>query len=232
MATSTAALQTTSFTGAEFAEQMPNARLILSDEPQLESPEHYEQLALLTTSLNWNWRDRQGFFIGANLSIYYDRSELLRRKFCGPDFFLVKDVEPAKRNSWVVWEEGGRYPDLIIEILSDSTAKTDRVDKKQLYQNIFRTPEYFWFHPYTLEFQGFQLSKKLIYEPINDTNGMKWSNALQMYLGIHTNKLRFYSQDGNLIPTPAKSAEIERKRAEALAAKLQELGIDPTSISS
>ncbi len=158
--------------------------------------------------------------------------------FCGPDFFLVKDVEPAKRNSWVVWEEAGRYPDLIIEILSDSTAKTDRVDKKQLYQNIFRTPEYFWSHPCTLEFQGFQLSKDMVYEPLPDVNGMKWSNALQMYLGIHNQKLRFYAQDHSLIPTLAEStqieheqAEIERRRAEALATKLQELGIDPTTIS-
>ncbi|KOR33186.1 hypothetical protein TI05_02650, partial [Achromatium sp. WMS3] len=89
-----------------------------------------------------------------------------------------------------------------------------RVDKKQLYQNIFRTPEYFWFHPYTLEFQGFRLSKDMIYEPILDTNGMKWSNALQMYLGIHSNKLRFYSQDGKLIPTPAESAKMEHEQAE------------------
>ncbi len=237
MAISAEALQTTSFTGVEFAKQMPNARLILSDEPQMESPEHYEQLALLTTSLNWIWRDRQGFFIGANLSIYYDRNELLRRKFCGPDFFLVKDVEQAKRNSWVIWEEGGRYPDLIIEILSNSTAKTDRIDKKALYQNIFRTPEYFWFHPYTLEFVGFSLTSNHVYQTIPEHKGMKWSNVLQMYLGIHANKLRFYAPDGSLIPTPAESAQIEHERAEreyqraeVLAAKLQALGIDPTTI--
>jgi Uma2 family endonuclease len=30
--------------------------------------------------------------------------------------------------------------------------------KKPIYQDIFRTPEYFWFHPETPEFKGFRLS--------------------------------------------------------------------------
>jgi len=38
----------------------------------------------------------------------------------------------------------GKYPNLIVEILSDSTAAIDRGLKKQLYQ-AFRTPDYFWF---------------------------------------------------------------------------------------
>ncbi len=33
----------------------------------------------------------------------------------------------------------GKYPDLIIELLSESTATTDRNLKKSLYQDRFRT---------------------------------------------------------------------------------------------
>jgi Uma2 family endonuclease len=241
---------------AELAERMPHARLLLSDEPQMESPEHYEQLALLTTTLQWAWRHRSGFFIGANLSIYYDRNQLTRRRFCGPDLFVVNEAEPAKRNSWVVWEEGGRYPDLIIELLSDSTAPTDRNGKKRLYQDVFRTPEYFWFHPLTLEFEGFRLSAEHRYEPIPaDARGQRLSEALRMRLGVHARKLRFFDLDGELIPTPAESAlqehaeaeaqrrlaeaeharaeteharaEAERRRADALAARLRAAGLDP-----
>jgi Uma2 family endonuclease len=241
---------------AELAERMPHARLLLSDEPQMESPEHYEQLALLTSTLQWAWRERSGFFIGANLSIYYDRNELTRRRFCGPDLFVVNAAEPAKRNSWVVWEEGGRYPDLIIELLSDSTAATDRNGKKRLYQDVFRTPEYFWFHPITLEFEGFRLSAEHRYEPIPpDASGHRLSEALQMRLGVHERQLRFFDLDGALIPTPAESAlqeqaeaeaqrqiaeteraradaeraraEAERQRADALADRLRAAGLDP-----
>ncbi|ASC69511.1 Hypothetical Protein XM38_004380 [Halomicronema hongdechloris C2206] len=37
------------------------------------------------------------------------------------------------RRSWVVWEEGGQYPDLIIELLSPATAQVDHTLKKTLY---------------------------------------------------------------------------------------------------
>ncbi len=48
-------------------------------------------------------------------------------------------------------KEGGKYPNVIVEILSDSTANIDRTKKKILYQNTFRTPNYFWFDPESLE---------------------------------------------------------------------------------
>ncbi len=52
---------------------------------------------------------------------------------------MVLDTEYKERKSWMVWEENGKYPNLILEILSESTAKVDRGLKKQLYQNVFRT---------------------------------------------------------------------------------------------
>ncbi|MFS0517310.1 Uma2 family endonuclease [Nostoc sp. UIC 10607] len=60
---------------------------------------------------------------------------------------MVKDTEKRSRNSWVIWEEDGRYPDLMIELLSENTADIDRNLKKNLYENRFHTPEYFLFLP-------------------------------------------------------------------------------------
>ncbi|WP_421659544.1 Uma2 family endonuclease [Leptothermofonsia sp. ETS-13] len=42
-------------------------------------------------------------------------------------------------------------------MLSSKTATTDQGLKKQIYQDIFRTPEYFWFDPESLELKGFEL---------------------------------------------------------------------------
>lgn len=53
-----------------------------------------------------------------------------RKKFRGPDFFLVLDVEDRERKSWVVWQERMRFPDVVIELLSDSTREVDKVEKK------------------------------------------------------------------------------------------------------
>ena len=167
------------------------------------------------------------------------------------------NTERKERKSWVVWAEDGKYPNFILEILSDSTAKCDRGLKKQLYQNIFRTPDYFWFDPYTLEFAGFQLNYRE-YEAISPSDrGWLWSNELQLYLGILNAQLRFFTPEGNLVPTPEEAEAIsnqrtqqaeaqaqsdrqraqqaeaelqaERQRSEFLLQKLQELGIDPES---
>lgn len=236
------------FTAQQFAERMPDARELLSDEPEMESTQHYQQLALLVSHLEWYWRDRDDFFIGANLTVYYTHEQLQRRQFRGPDFFLVREVERTPRNSWVVWEEGGRYPDLIIELLSDSTATVDRTDKKSLYQNIFRTPEYFWFSPITGEFAGFRLGSDRQYEAIAaNEQGWRWSAELDLYLGMQEGWLRYFEADGNPVLGPAEAALRERaqaeqerqraeqaeqraeqaeQRAERLAQRLRDLGIE------
>ena len=74
-------------TAKQFADTMPDARLLLSDEPEMESSLHYLQLMLLVSCLNWHWHDRTDYFIGANLTIYFSRQELKKRDFRGPDFF-------------------------------------------------------------------------------------------------------------------------------------------------
>ncbi|MFN7281865.1 MAG: Uma2 family endonuclease, partial [Dolichospermum sp.] len=139
--------------------------------------------------------------------------------------------------SWVVWEEDGKYPNFILEILSPTTANTDREYKKELYQNTFRTPDYFWFDPYTLEFAGFHLVDGE-YQPLEENQqGHLWSRQLGLYLGIDQGLLRYFTPAGELVPTPEETAEQETKRAEKeakkserLAAKLRELNIDPDTI--
>lgn len=217
-------------TAQELEAQMPDATQLLSDEPEMESSLHYTQLLILVSCLEWLWRDRDDFFIGANLTIYFSRQQLRNRDFRGPDLFLVKQTEKRDRKSWVVWEEAGKYPDLIIELLSTSTANVDRTLKKELYQNQFRTPEYFWFSPDDLEFAGFRLVGNLYQEITPDARGCCWSEVLGLYLGVVAGKLRYFTSDGILVPLPEEAAQQERLRAERLAARLRSLGVDPDSL--
>ncbi|WP_017319083.1 Uma2 family endonuclease [Mastigocladopsis repens] len=200
-------------TAQQLEQQMPDASRLLSDEPEMESSLHYMQLLLLVTCLEWLWRDRNDFFIGANLTIYFSRQQLRNRDFRGPDFFFVKDTEKRPRNSWVVWEEDGRYPDLIIELLSESTAKVDRNLKKNLYENRFRTPEYFWFSPENLEFVGFELVGNEYQEIAPNAQGWRWSQVLGLYLGVDAGKLRYFTTEGDLVPTPEEAAKVAQQMA-------------------
>jgi Uma2 family endonuclease len=223
-----------SLTAQELEAQMPDATQLWSDEPEMESSLHYAQLALLVGCLEWLWHDRQDFFIGANLTIYFSRQQLKNRDFRGTDFFLVKNTQKRPRRSWVVWEEEGNYPDLIIELLSESTAAIDRGLKKNLYESRFRTPEYFWFSPETLEFRGYRIDGGHYAEIEPNDQGWRWSQELELYLGVVDHKLRYLNQAGELIPTPAEAAqqaqlqaEQERQRAEQLAERLRAMGVDP-----
>ncbi|MEA5583495.1 Uma2 family endonuclease [Nodularia harveyana UHCC-0300] len=203
---------------------------LYSDEPPLETELHLRQIILLLQCLEWLWRDRNNFYAAGNLTIYYSPHQRKSQDFRGPDFFVVLDTERKTRKSWVVWEEDGKYPHVIVEILSESTAKTDKELKKQIYQDTFRTPDYFWFDPYTLEFAGFHLvdGEYQALEP-ND-KGYLWSHQLGLYLGVHEGLVRFFRTDGELVPTPEETAEQAEQKAERLAAKLRELNIDPDTI--
>lgn len=223
-----------------------------SDEPPLESNLHLRQILLLIESLEWFWQKRDDYFAAGNLTIYYSPNQKKSEEFRGPDFFVVLGTtRNQNRRSWVVWQEGGKYPNVIVEILSESTAKTDREEKKQIYQEIFRTPDYFWFDPVSLEFKGFTLIRG-VYQPIEpNPQGYLWSEQLGLYLGIHQDKLRYFSPETELVPTPEEAAIKaenratqaenratqaenraikEKQKAEKLAAKLKELGINPEDI--
>jgi len=203
-----------SITAQQMEALMPDATQLLSDEPEMETSLHYLQLSLLVSCLAWLWRERNDFFIGANLTIYFSRQQLRNRDFRGPDFFLVKNTDGHPRPSWVVWEEDGKYPDLIVELLSDTTANIDRNFKKDLYQNQFRTPEYFWFSPESLEFVGFRLVSQNYEEIAPNSFGWRWSESLGLYLGVSEGKLRYFTYEGSLVPTPEEAAKQEMQRAE------------------
>ncbi|MCT7950419.1 Uma2 family endonuclease [Ancylothrix sp. C2] len=211
-----------------------------SEEPPLESYRHLKQLLLFLSCLERLWQDRNDFFAAANMSVYYSLKQLKSRDFRGPDFFVVLGTERRERKSWTVWEEDGKYPDFIVEILSESTAANDRGIKKQIYQDIWHTSEYFFFEPYKLQFEGYKLLNGKYEEIVPNERGWRWSEQLQLFLGVFEEKLRFFTPDGVLVPTPeeaevqerrrAEQAEMRTEQAEAQAAKLlrklQELGVN------
>ena len=200
---------------------------LYSDEPPLETYLHLQQMMLLIKCLDWLWRDRQDFFAAGNLTIYYSPHQKKSEKFRGPDFFVVLGTERKPRKSWVVWEEEGKYPNIIIEILSPKTAKSDRGLKKQIYQDTFCTADYFWFDPDTLEFQGFQLIQGQYQELQPNQEGHLWSQQLGLYLGIHNSQLRFFTNQGELVLTPEEVAERGQERVALLEQRLRDMGVEP-----
>ena len=220
----------------------------LSDEPELESDLHRDQIDLLLRLMRWHWRGRNDIYYSGNTTVYYDAEQRTTRNFRGPDLYVVLGAEPRPRSSWMTWREGGKYPNVVLELLSDSTAKVDRITKKALYQDVWRLPEYFWFHPRTLEFKGFRLRSGQYEEIQRNERGHLWSRELDLYLGLFEEKLRLFSAEGALIELEEeeerrlkeeerRQKEEERRlkeeaeeRAERLAQRLRDLGVEPDEL--
>jgi Uma2 family endonuclease len=180
-------------------------------------------------------RGRTDFFVSGNNFVYYSVEQARdvaegRHYFRGPDVFFVDRVEPKKeqRKAWVSWEEDGRLPDLIVELLSPSTAHIDRTKKKDLYARTFRTRNYLLYDLDTASLEGFRLAGDL-YQPIQpDRQGRLRSDVLDLDFGLwrgaledqETTWLRLFRPDGRMIPT---EAEAERQRADAAEAELARL---------
>jgi Uma2 family endonuclease len=200
------------------------------EQPPPASYSHLRQIILLLQCLELWWGNRQDFYADGNLKISYSPRQPKPEEFPDPDFFVVLNVERKPRSSWVVWEEDGKYPNIIIELLTDITSAIDQGLKKQIYQDVFRTPEYFWFNPSNLELSGFILVGGT-YKPIEpNQQGWLWSQQLNLYLGIHDNQLRYFTKEGLIILTLEEFAEQEKQKSQILAAKLRELGVDPDTI--
>jgi hypothetical protein len=97
----------------------------------MESQRHVMQLQLLMDPLRLLWEGRQDVYIGGNMFVYYSLAQVRNKDFRGPDFFVALDVPKRERKSWVIWEEG-KGPDVVIELLSASTAAQDKGETGRL----------------------------------------------------------------------------------------------------
>jgi Uma2 family endonuclease len=207
--------------------QIPRFDLPDNDEVPMETPWHRSAMTLLIESVQWHLRDRTDFFVGGNMFIYYGARQARTWEYRGPDFLFVDRVDGTRpRRYWMVFEEDGRYPNVIIELLSPSTATEDRTTKKVIYEQTFRTPEYFLYEPAEGRLEGWRHDGQS-YQPVQpDARGWLWSEQLGLWLGtwqgtyhrIEATWPRFYDRDDRLVPIQAEEehrrAEEEHRRAE------------------
>jgi Uma2 family endonuclease len=220
--------------------------LVYEDGIPMENYRHCLQANLLMQTVHQLMaeRERSDYFTAGNIFVYHSieqARDVVRKKrsnFRGPDFFVVDGVAPRpeeERKAWVTWEEGGRLPDLIVELLSPSTAEIDRTEKKNLYAQVYRTREYYLYDMDAVELEGFRLAGDR-YRPMRpDRQGRLRSEVLGLDLGLwhgvqedqKATWIRFFHPDGRLAPTVAEAerqrAEAERQRAEAAEAEVVRL---------
>lgn len=216
----------------------PSSRdLVFDDGEPMESIRHRKQMDLLCNSLENAWADRKDFFVGGNNALYFSETQSRRNDFRAPDVFVVLGVEDVERErkGWVVWEEDGKLPNVVIELLSESTEHVDRTDKMRIYGRTLRIPEYFLFDPFTSVLEGYTLDalRGTYVRKAEDERGRVYSEQLGLWLGTVTSKvsnieapwLRWIDSAGQVLPNfeetvaRAARAETEAARAETEAAR-------------
>ena len=233
------------------------------DGEPMESAEHRLQMNLLIETLEvWMQEHAVSGYVGGNMGVYFEQAQVMRPDiYKAPDVFVVLDVETHNerpRKSWIVWQESGKVPDLVIESLSDGTKINDKTKKKTIYQNKLQVADYFWFDPHNpSDFAGFSL-KQGVYQQLD---GDHQTGIISPRLGLrllcwegeygtsarHT-WLRWQTLDGQWLPTCAEreqqNAEKEREKAKRerekklqaqqqlaeLTAKLRAMGLDPNDL--
>jgi Uma2 family endonuclease len=216
-------------------EQLQRLQLPEEDGVPLESYYHVLQSALLAEVIHQHLKGRTDYFCGRNMFVYFSLQqaqeiiEFVEGKrdevrYKGPDLFVVLGVDGTKRRkSWLVWEENDRFPDLIVEIVSPSTKEKDTKDNLELYAQVFRTREYFWYDEELGEWMGYRLQGGE-YVPIEvNERGWRWSEVLGAWLGVSElpyqgwryRWLRLYDVEGRLVPTGEELAQAAQQLAEA-----------------
>lgn len=192
------------------------------DDIPMESERHKLQMELLLETLQPWLAQRGEGYAGGNMFLYFSLAQTRGQYFRGPDVFVVLGVPKGERKSWVVWEEG-KAPDIVIELLSESTRERDKTLKKQIYREQLRIPEYYWYDPFNPDdWAGFRLSG-MEYQPLEpDGSGRISSQQLQLsllrwpgsYRGVPAVWLRWATPQGDLLLTGEERAEQERSRTE------------------
>ncbi len=206
----------------------PGAKdLPYSDGVEMETQRHLEQMVLLIESLRIGWKAREDFYVSGNMFVYFSETQVRKNDFRGPDVFVVLGTSNRERLSWVVWEEEGKLPNVVIEITSPSTESVDRGEKMSIYARL-KVSHYYLFDPYTKLFEGYLLNDREIYERIPpEPNGDLPCSAMDLRLGmrlgwnsgVETEWLRWIATDGRVLPSKeeraqATEAEVARLRAE------------------
>jgi len=205
----------------------PPDDLISEDGEPLETNWHALQIGLLIDVIHWHRKGKRDFFAGGNMFVYYNREQTRSLDYRGPDFFLVNDV-PAKsdRPYWAIWDEGGRYPDLIVELMSPKTKHIDLTTRFEIYEKIFATREYVAYDPATQEIKAWRKHEDGAFHLIDpDEHGhffLKMAGlAVGTWFGTRFNCeatwLRFFDAEGGIIPTNAEAAESRANAAAAVA---------------
>ncbi|RAM51112.1 MAG: hypothetical protein C6Y22_12085 [Hapalosiphonaceae cyanobacterium JJU2] len=212
------------------AEELPD-----SDETPVDNELQELIPGLLKAILLLLWAERMDWFFGVNMGIYYhpDKPPIV------PDGFLSLGVErfydEELRPSYVLWDENV-VSILVLEVVSQNYRKeyTTKLDDYAALGVLY----------YVIYSSRRRRKPRLeVHKLINGKYELQAENPVWLpeiglgigcergtYSGVMREWLYWYDESGKRYPTPEEQIKQAEQRAERLAEKLRQLGIDPDII--
>jgi Uma2 family endonuclease len=190
--------------------------------PMGETDLHRDWMVRILDILRLRYRG-QRVYVASDLLVYYQEGD--PTKFIVPDDFVVLDCDPARRNTFKIWEEQNKVPHAVFEVTSRSTRREDEVFKPRVYARL-GVPEYFLYDP-TSDYlspplQGFRIEHGTYTRIAPDETGALKCEQLGITLRLEQSNLVMYdARSGHVLLTEAEAAEAARKAAETRVVELE-----------
>lgn len=139
----------------------------------------------------------------------------------------------------------GDLPIIVMEFLSDteggeySIKPTYPPGKWFFYEQVLKVPHYVIFEPDTGQLEVYQLNEVWRYQLCEpNSQNRYWIAPMNLFLGVWQGQrenrtgqwLRWWDQAGHLLLWGAEQVAEERQKAERLASRLREMGVDPDEL--
>ncbi|HWQ13258.1 MAG TPA: Uma2 family endonuclease [Roseiflexaceae bacterium] len=120
---------------------LPPTDLPYDDGEKMGSPWHAHTLSIVAAGIIAARGGRmEDYYVGTNMFVSFSLEQVRTADYKGPDIFFVDKVDGQNpRLYWAIWDEDGRYPDVIIELLAESTEQEDLGKRKELDERTFHT---------------------------------------------------------------------------------------------
>ncbi|MBW4640753.1 MAG: Uma2 family endonuclease [Gloeocapsa sp. UFS-A4-WI-NPMV-4B04] len=230
------------------AEELPD-----SDDTPVDNELQILVPTLLRGILAWLWSERQDWFFGFNMGVYYEPKE----PAIVPDGFLSLGVERRKsergRLSYVLWEEKDIVPQLVLEVVSrtygqEYQAKLLKYAQLGVMYYVVYNPDY-WVRD---KHEPFEVYRLIDSEYVRQQGDCVWLAEIGLgigrgrgsFEGWNREWLYWYDRDGNRFLSPDERIQQEQRLRdeeqrlrkqeqrlrEDLIARLRARGIDPDEL--
>ena len=195
--------------------------------PMADNTLQFRWITTIKNNLEWLFTENEQVFVAGDLLWYPVEGENKIRQ--APDVMVVFNRPKGDRGSYQQWREDNIPPQVVFEILSPGNRQTE-MNRKLLFYQKYGVEEYYIYDPNHQELSG------LIREGEVLTIVEEMQGWVSPRLGIRftmEQELKLYHPNGEIFSSYTEvkqQAELERQRAEKLAAKLRELGLNPDEI--